>query len=89
MYYDSPIVSAGATETVAFFSYQGRRYEIDHLGICYPRQRGEYAVYCGGKQVAEFLAFNTLLKPEYQPPLPGTDELIALAKQAVIEAEED
>ncbi|GAA3172368.1 hypothetical protein [Nonomuraea salmonea] len=78
------------SETVA--QYEGddsRTYEIDHLGIGTPSHRGEYAVYCEGQQVADFMAFGTLLKPECQPPLPSTPELIAMAKQAVREAKED
>lgn len=78
------------TETVAeYVGEDGRTYEIDHLGIGYPSQRGEYAVYCEGRMVADFLAFDTLLKPEFQPPLPGTPELIEMAKRAVAEALSD
>lgn len=75
------------TETVAEYLEDGRTYQIDHLGIGYPSQRGEYAVYCEDRQVAEFLAFGTLLRPEAQPPLPGTAELIAMAKQAVADVQ--
>lgn len=71
------------TETVATYEEHGRTYQIDHLGICYPSQRGEYAVYCDDRQVAEFLAFGTLLRPEFQPPLPSTAQLIEMAKAAV------
>ena len=71
------------TETVAEYVEDGRTYQIDHLGICHPSQRGEYAVYCDDRQVADFLAFNTLLKPEFQPPLPSAAELIEMAKAAV------
>lgn len=78
------------TETVAeYVGEDGRTYQIDHLGICYPSQRGEYAVYCEDRQVADFLAFGTLLKPEFQPPLPSTTDLIEMAKRAVCEARDD
>jgi hypothetical protein len=42
------------TEMVASYEQDGRTYQIDHLGICYPSQRGDYAVYCDDMQVAEF-----------------------------------
>ncbi|MEV0584068.1 hypothetical protein [Nonomuraea sp. NPDC050310] len=75
------------TETVAeYVGEDGRTYQIDHLGIGYPSQRGEYAVYCDGQMVADFLAFGTLLKPEFQPPLPDTSELIEMAKRALADA---
>ncbi|MGW4406548.1 hypothetical protein ACWEJ6_21140 [Nonomuraea sp. NPDC004702] len=78
------------TEMVAeYVGEDGRTYQIDHLGIGYPSQRGEYAVYCEDRMVADFLAFNTLLKPEAQPPLPSTGELIEMAKAAVRDAAKD
>lgn len=76
------------TEMVASYELNGRTYQIDHLGIGFPSQRGEYAVYCDGVMVADFLAFGTLLRLECQPPLPDTPELIEMAKLAVAEAEE-
>lgn len=75
------------TETVAAFDHDGASYEIDHLGITHPDQRGEYAIYRDGQQVGEFLAWGTYLRPEAQPTdLPSEAELIALARQALADA---
>lgn len=80
-------------ETIATFKQGGKTYEIDHLGIARPSdtcplghgQWGEFAVYCDGKQVAEFAIEESALKPEFRPAeLPVTnEELIELAKQAL------
>lgn len=70
------------TEMVASYEQDGRTYQIDHLGICYPSQRGDYAVYCDGEHLAEFTpGFFSVVLPEDI----DTSELIALAKQAVAE----
>ncbi|MEU0237752.1 hypothetical protein ABZ234_08675 [Nocardiopsis sp. NPDC006198] len=71
-------------ETVASYTEDGLTYEIDHLGITHPTQRGEYAVYLDGRQVAEFLAWGTFLVPEAQPEeLPPPGDLIDMARRAV------
>lgn len=74
------------TETVATFDHDGASYEIDHLGITHPTQRGEYAIYRDGQQVGGFLAWGTFLVPQAQPKtLPPTHELIAMARKAITE----
>jgi hypothetical protein len=62
------------TETVATFDHDGKTYEIDHLGILYPSQAGEYAVYCEGRQLTTFV-------PEDDGP--SDAQLIAEAKIAL------
>lgn len=74
------------TETVATYTKNGRTYEIDHLGIGFPRQYGEFAVYSGGRMVAGFETRAAGHLPEHRPALPDEAELIRLAKQAVKEA---
>lgn len=78
-------------ETVATFDMDGSHYEIDHLGICRDSQWGEFAVYCDGKQVAEFAIEEALLKAEHRPEtLPVTTaELIALAREAMQDGDDD
>ena len=66
----------GSGETVASFEHDGSTYEIDHLGIGSGSQWGEFEVYRGDEEVAEF----TLA----QPVLPvSADELVRLARQAL------
>lgn len=76
-------------EVIATYEDGAMVYEIDHLGIAYPSQWGEFAVYlCGtNEQVAEFAIPESALKPEFRPAdLPvTTGELIELAKAAVRE----
>lgn len=72
-------------ETIATFTLGGKTYEIDHLGIGFPSQWGEFNVWAGGNCVAEFAIEESALKPEFRPAeLPvSTDELIRLAREAV------
>lgn len=72
-----------SVETIATYEHDGVAYEIDHLGICAPSQYGEYAVYQGGEQIAEFAVEASLYIPGHRPPLPELDMLVALAKAAV------
>lgn len=77
-------------ETIATYEDGAMVYEIDHLGIAYPSQWGEFAVYiCGSasEQVAEFAIPESALKAECRPAeLPvTTEQLIELAKAAVRE----
>ncbi|MEU3628754.1 hypothetical protein BS329_15695 [Amycolatopsis coloradensis] len=71
------------TETIATYQNNGSTYSIDHLGIACPDQWGEFAVYEGEQQVAEFAVAASLFLPEHRPPLPGIDELTERAKTAV------
>lgn len=77
------------SEVIATFTRDGGTYEIDHLGIGNPSQYGEFAVYRGDVQVAEFATDAAGYLPEHRPQLPELDTLIALAQQAVAEAEQD
>lgn len=78
-------INPDTTETVATYEQDGSEYQIDHLGICYPSQAGDYAVYRDGEQVAEFTPGPGLVLPEEI----DTDELIEFAKQAVANAESE
>ncbi len=71
------------TETVATFEHDGKRYEIDHLGIANERQYGDYAVYHQGEQVAEFSSAASWYQPEHRPELPDEHDLIALARELI------
>jgi hypothetical protein len=71
------------SETVARFSVGSASYEIDHLGIAFDSQYGEYAAYCGDEQVGSFDTEAAGWNPEHRPPLPDTEALIALARQEV------
>jgi hypothetical protein len=73
-------MSSENDETVAAFDLDGASYEIDHLGITYPSQRGEYAVYRDGQQVAEFA---TDAAADRRTPLADEQTLIDLARAAV------
>lgn len=75
-------------ETYATFDLDGATYEIDHLGIGYASQWGQFAIYKDGDQIAEFAIAESLLRPEYRPSaLPvSDDELIRLAKEALLAA---
>jgi hypothetical protein len=66
----------GSGETVASFEHDGSTYEIDHLGIGPGSQGGEYEVYCGDEEVAEFTVAQSVL------PV-CADELARLARQAL------
>jgi hypothetical protein len=77
------MTSAGASETVATYAVAGKTYEIDHLGINYPGQWGEFAVYCDGQQAGYFGV------EVRAPELPTIYDLIILAVQAVGEESED
>jgi len=68
------------TETIATFTHDGSRYELDHLGIRRPLSWGEFAIYRDDEQVGEFCLPESMLLPEFQPEnLPAIDELVALA----------
>lgn len=74
------------TETIITFTHDdGRTIEIDHLGIAYPENRGEFAIYEGDRQVGEFLLpwaiYTADVKESYD--LPDDAELIAQAKLAL------
>ena len=75
----------GSGETVASFEHDGSTYEIDHLGIGSGSQWGEFEVYCGGEEVAEFTLAVSVLRPGSRPAgLPvSADELVRLARQAL------
>jgi hypothetical protein len=72
-------------ETIATYEDDGKVYEIDHLGIGYDHQWGEFAVYGPDGLVAEFAIPESALKPEFRPAaLPvRPDQIVELAKQAV------
>src|SRR5579872_6657802 len=75
----------GSGETVASFEHDGSTYEIDHLGIGSASQWGEFEVYCGGEEVAEFTLAESVLPPGSRPAgLPvSADELVMLTRQAL------
>jgi hypothetical protein len=75
----------GSGETVAVFEHDGSTYEIDHLGMGFGSQWGEFAVYCDGEEVAEFAIAESVLRPGSRPAgLPvSADELVRLARQAL------
>ena len=75
----------GCGATVAAFEHDGGTYEIDHLGLGSGGQRGEFAVYCDGEEVAEFAIAGPVRRPGSRPAgLPaGADELVRLARQAL------
>lgn len=78
--------SAGTSETVATYTVAGKTYEIDHLGINFPEQWGEYAVYHNGQQLTEFGIEQMILATERNPAvMPTTEDLIKLAMQTVAE----
>lgn len=74
------------TETIATYEQDGRRYQIDHLGIGYDNQYGAFAVYQDGRQVAEFDCDQFGVKPECRSWLPPNSELVAMAIAAVVAA---
>lgn len=43
-----------ASEVITTYTEDGRSFEIDHLGIGFPFQWGQFAVYCGDDQVTTF-----------------------------------
>lgn len=74
------------TETIITFTHaDGRIIDIDHLGICYPENRGEFAIYEGDRQIGEFMLdwaiYDTEVKKDH--PLPDDEELIAQATLAL------
>lgn len=76
---------------VATFDLNDVTYEIDHLGIAYDSQWGQFAVYAsraegGAEQVASFAIPESMLKPEYRPAhLPVTkNELVYLAIETLV-----
>lgn len=74
------------TETIITFTHpDGRTIEIDHLGICYPENRGEFAIYEGDKQIGEFMLHWAIYDAEHKKdhPLPDDEELIAQATLAL------
>ena len=75
----------GSDETVASFEHDGSTYEIDHLGIGFGSQWGEFEVYCDGEEVAEFTLAESALRPGSRPAgLPvSAGELVRLARQAL------
>ena len=75
----------GCGATVAVFEHDGGTYEIDHLGIGSGSQRGGFAVYCDGEEVAEFAVAGPVRRPGSHPAgLPVcADELVRLARQAL------
>jgi len=82
-------MSDSNAETIVTFTWCGKTYEIDHLGIGFPNQWGEFNVWTGGNCVAEFAIEESALKPEFRPAeLPVTEaDLIRLARQAIAENE--
>lgn len=71
------------SETIITFIHEdGRTIDIDHLGICSPENRGEFALYEGDRQIGEFMLdwaiYNEDVKVDYE--LPDDEELIAQAK---------
>ncbi len=75
-------MGSDATEVVAEFEHGGLEYQVDHLGILHPNQWGQYAIYCGDQMVGMF-DHGANLMPAYRPAEPTTDEVVALAKQAL------
>jgi hypothetical protein len=75
----------GSGDTVASFEHDGSTYEIDHLGIGSGSQWGEFEVYRGDEEVAEFTLTQSVLRPGSRPAgLPvSADELVRLARQAL------
>jgi hypothetical protein len=84
------MTSADTSETIATYTVAGKKYEIDHLGINYPDQWGEFAVFHDGLQVTEFGIEEMCLATVRSPQLmPTADDLIKLALQAVAEDTDD
>jgi hypothetical protein len=77
------------SEVIATYTTGGATFEIDHLGIGNPDQWGEFAVYRDDVQVAEFVTDAAGYLPAHRPELPDTATLIALAAQAVADAERE
>lgn len=74
------------TETIITFTHaDGRTIDIDHLGICYPENRGEFAIYEGDKQIGEFMLDWAIYDAEVKKdhPLPDDEELITQATLAL------
>ena len=53
----------GCGATVTVFEHDGGPYEIGHLAIGSGSQRGEFAVYCDGEEVAEFAIAGPVQRP--------------------------
>lgn len=75
-------MSTDSSETVATYTVGGKTYEIDHLGINYPEQWGEFAVYHDGQQIADFGIEEMCLA---RAPLPNAEALIRGALWALAE----
>lgn len=61
-------------ETIATFTHHGQTYDLDHLGITHPDQRGQIVVYLGEQMVTEFYA-------PHDSELPKTEELVERARR--------
>lgn len=83
-----PDYQDGGMETILSWEEDGHLYEIDHLGIGYDSQWGEFQVYRDGESYVGFAIEESALKPEFRPAeLPVTNaELIEMAKRAVAES---
>lgn len=82
------------TETVMTIERAGVAYEIDHLGISYADQYGEYAIYRKeadgtATQIGEFDTDAAGFKPGMAPPLPDAEHLRLLALQQIWELENE
>lgn len=73
------MASTDNTETVATFTYNGKTYEIDHLGIGFPSQYGLFAVYCDGIQLCDFEVNDVGV----ETGIPDEAELVRLAREAL------
>ena len=84
------MTSTSHEETVATYTVRDQTFEIDHLGINYPEQWGEFAVYHDGQQLTVFGDESMILATEQRPELmPATEDLIQYAVQAVAEDTKD
>lgn len=86
---ERPDVGNPSEVVATYVDDNGATVEIDHLGIGNEHQYGEFAVYRGGVMIAEFATESAGYLPAYRPPLPSTDELVAMARQAVADWTEE
>lgn len=77
----NPPENTELTDLYMTYMYDGRIYEIDHLGITHPENAGEFAVYRDHTMLAWF---STTIEP-----FPRRSELRLLAIEAVAEMDEE
>ena len=78
-------MSDNAETILTFDTVDGRRIEVDHLGLRDPENRGEFALYEGDVQIGEFMLPWAMLKTDIKADyaLPDDAELAQLATLAL------